>query len=294
MTSLVINMAAHQTDTDPWDWRGARAVVATMHSKQHAIADGLRAMELSFAELAAGFDTDCFGTFTRDIARAGDQREAARAKALAALERLPEARIGIASEGAFGPHPALPMLPGGFEIVLALDRLTGRELIGSDRTFETNYAQRIITTPAEAEAFAAAIGFPHHGIIVMDDVGQMPINKDIADPQQLHDVAGCALRANGRVWLETDMRAHRNPTRMASIARAARNLAAIWAARCPRCAQPGWIAAPAPGRPCAWCGGATGEHWTDVFQCGGCGHRETVTINPDHRADPGACPNCNP
>ncbi len=50
-----------------------------------------------------GANTDRFGTFSRDIERTGSQLDAARAKIAAGFEYAPSARIGLASEGSFGP-----------------------------------------------------------------------------------------------------------------------------------------------------------------------------------------------
>lgn len=120
-------MSAADADADDrWTLRGTLAVIATMHGKEPVIAEALAPLALAYAAPPAGFDTDRFGTFTRDVARAGGQLDAARAKANAALAANPQARVAIASEGAFGPHPELPLLPGGHELVLLLDRATAR------------------------------------------------------------------------------------------------------------------------------------------------------------------------
>ena len=37
---------------------------------------------------------------------------------------MPLARIGVASEGSFGPHPLFPFVPLGQEPVLLIDRET--------------------------------------------------------------------------------------------------------------------------------------------------------------------------
>ncbi|MDI1366436.1 MAG: hypothetical protein PSX79_16525 [bacterium] len=76
--------------------------------------------------LAMGLNTDRFGTFSRDVERTGSQLDAARAKIAAGFEYAPYARVGVASEGSFGPHPQIPFLPLGRELVLLIDRERGR------------------------------------------------------------------------------------------------------------------------------------------------------------------------
>jgi len=58
----------------------------------------------------AGLDTDGLGTFTGEVERPAPPRETALLKARLAIETtgLPRA---LASEGSFGPHPALGFVP---------------------------------------------------------------------------------------------------------------------------------------------------------------------------------------
>ncbi|MEG4641299.1 hypothetical protein QUB23_32890, partial [Microcoleus sp. Aus8_D4] len=93
------------------------AVLATMHHKERVMAPILK-RELGVKILIpADFDTDAFGTFTREVKRLGTQIEAARQKAAKALEMAGET-LAFASEGTFGPHPMMPYLPANREIVI--------------------------------------------------------------------------------------------------------------------------------------------------------------------------------
>ena len=49
-----------------------------------------------------------------------------------------------------------------------------------------------------------------------------------------------AVDPEGRVWLETDMRAHCNPTRMRSIRPLGLSLVRRLRTPCPACGSPGW------------------------------------------------------
>ena len=105
------------------------AVLATMHEKERAIAP-LFLQELGMTvTVMPNFDSDRFGTFTRDVARPGTQIEAARLKAQAVLAMTGET-VAIASEGAFSPHPMLPFSACDREIVLILDQTNGIEIVG--------------------------------------------------------------------------------------------------------------------------------------------------------------------
>ncbi|NJK28340.1 MAG: hypothetical protein HC925_07555, partial [Coleofasciculaceae cyanobacterium SM2_3_26] len=88
------------------------AAIATMHQKERAIAPivepalGIKTM------VPPQFDTDAFGTFTRDVDRAGSQVDAARRKAQKALE-VTGHTLAIASEGSLCfPIPAFPLGSG--------------------------------------------------------------------------------------------------------------------------------------------------------------------------------------
>lgn len=277
---------------------GAVAALATQHGKAAAIAPALAPLGLTVT--VPDVDTDAFGTFTRERPRPGDARAAARAKARAALAAAPHARYGLASEGSFGPHPALPLAAAGAELVLLLDRETGDSWWGEDVTLETTHAHADVRTVDEARAFAARVRFPSHAVVVaapdaVDVAGAAAVvAKGIADDAALDAAVRAALARWGAARVESDLRADRNPTRMAAIARAAADLEARLARACPACARPGWrMAGREPGRPCAWCGTPTGLVRAERWTCDGCGHAESrlLDVGP---ADPGSCPACNP
>src|SRR6478672_8816516 len=144
------------------------AVLATMHHKEKVIAPILE-LELGLKVIVpANLNTDRFGTFTREQPRPDSQLETARRKAKQALS-LTGGTLAIASEGAFGPHPQIPWLPCDREIILLLDQQQQVEIVGQILTTETNFASQTITNYSEAQTFAAKVGFPTHGLIVMSD-----------------------------------------------------------------------------------------------------------------------------
>ena len=276
------------------------AVLTTMHAKERVIAPILRDELGLIVGLSMGVNTDEFGTFSREVERTGSQLDAARAKIAAGFEYAPLARVGLASEGSFGPHPHIPFLAIGRELILMVDRDSGLELTGYDASPETNFGHAVACDLAAAFAFARRARFPEHGLIVMGCKDAQPapalmLDKDIPDEAALEAAVQKALKICGAAFVETDMRAHRNPTRMAAIERATRDLARRFHRRCPNCKVPGfdvteWIA----GLPCALCGEPTRVIMTEVMACRSCHHRVERKVTQDDSADPGQCDGCNP
>ena len=285
----------------PWGdlGKGTRAVLATMHGKERAIAP-LAARFLGFdVVVAEELDTDRFGTFSRDVERLGTPRDAARAKIAAAFRLDGEARVGIASEGSFGPHPSLPFAALDRELVLMVDRASGRELVGHHATMATNFAHQMVTEVGAGLAFAAKSGFPAHGVIVMgvlegQPAPQLALFKSIETVADLAAALERTIALNGAAHIETDMRAHRNPRRMRAIRRAMVDLVRRSRSLCPNCAWPGFaMTGRTYGLPCRWCASLTHLARAEVWTCEGCGHSEERPVAAT-TADPKHCEECNP
>lgn len=285
---------------DRFSYDNTPAVLATMHGKGRVIAPLLeRGLGLR-VELALGLNTDQFGTFSREIERKGSQLDAARAKIAAGFANVPCARVGIASEGSFGPHPYIPFLALDRELIVLIDRETGLELIGHDASPDTNFDHTIVSNVASAMEFADRAKFPHHGLIVIGCVDNQPapdevLIKDITDRASLEAAVSEVVNRCGAAFVETDMRAHRNPTRMSAIARATADLVRRFRSRCPGCAYPGFdVTERVPGLPCAWCSEPTRLIQREILCCRSCGHREERSATDETTADPGQCEGCNP
>lgn len=293
-----------EPETDPHLWEpdpfaGRVAALATMHGKERAVAPAL-ADALGLRVVRASVDTDRLGTFTREIPRAGTAREAARRKAELGLDAVPEAAIGLASEGSFGPHPRLPFVAGGVELVVLVDRARGLELAGTDVTTETNFAHARVDSVERALAFAAEHGFPSHAMIVLGLTDGRPdpargLHKGLTTPGALEAAVREVIAQGGSAHVESDMRAHLNPTRMRAIARAAADLARRARLACPACARPGFdVVERRPGLPCEDCGGPTLLPFAEIVACAGCGRREERPISTAPSAPAQHCPLCNP
>lgn len=282
-----------------FDLRGRHAVLATMHGKEAVIAPVLESALGLVVWVPEAFDTDRFGTFSGEIARKGSQRDAACSKLGAALDLMPEASIGIASEGSFGPHPHIPFLAVGREIVVLHDREAGLEITGHDLDLSPNYDEALVEDAASAIRFAKRVGFPAQGVIVIGTSDGAPdprryLCKSASSEEHLATAVRAAVGSSGGAHVATDMRAHRNPTRMVSIRRATEDLVNRYRSACPACRRPGFSPERTlSGLPCAWCGEPTLAARAEIEACAGCGFTREVPA-ASATADPGACPRCNP
>ncbi|UKO96024.1 DUF6671 family protein [Nostoc sp. UHCC 0870] len=276
------------------------AVIATMHHKEKVIAPLLE-QELGIrAIVPQEFNTDIFGTFTRDIKRPGTQIAAAKLKAQKALELTGE-NLAIASEGSFNPHPIVPYIYANLEIVVLLDKVNNLEIIGEEFSTDTNFNHQVVKSVAEAYEFAHKIGFPKHGICVWFEVSEncrSEVIKGINTEEKFLDAVNFALENahNNKINLETDMRAIYNPTRMKNIEKATRNLLHKINSCCPKCQTPGFeVTERIPGLPCEVCHTPTTLIHTVIYQCKKCGFRqEQLFPNGQKFANPAQCMYCNP
>ncbi len=275
-------------------FKNKKVVIATMHGKEKVIGKLLNEHFGVEAFVPDNFNTDTFGTFTRDIKRPGDQLETARKKAFAALEKT-GADIAIASEGSFSPHPSFPFVSSNVELVLLVDKEGKTEVRGHTRTSNTNHNHRKVSNIEEVLSFAKQIGFPEHGIIVRKNETSKKIYKDIRDWEELEDVAKKLFSGffTKTIFLETDMRAHRNPTRMKVIEEAASDLIKNLKSVCPDCGTVGFCKTQfIKGLPCATCNLETTIPGTFLYECQNC--RKKEERKEGDFAKPEDCSFCNP
>ncbi len=279
-------------------FHGRTIVLATMHQKERAIAPILEHHLGARVIVPQDFNTDEFGTFTRTVKRPSDQVNTARIKAEKAMA-LTGLTVAIASEGSFGPHPAMPLLRCDYEIVMLCDRTHDLELVGCALSTDTNYSHQQVTSLEAALAFAKTIGFPSHGLVAMPDAQpsqSSSIVKGIVTEIELVETVTCFLKDFGQVHLETDMRAMHNPMRMQVIAQATQDLVKKLSRCCPQCGFPGF--APTeykPGLPCALCGLPTRLTLAVINRCQRCQFTQSTDFPDGHKqADPSQCSYCNP
>lgn len=276
------------------------AVLATMHHKEKVIAPIIEQELGTKVIVPQDFDTDRFGTFTREVKRTGNQIEAARLKAEKALDAT-GATLALASEGTFGPHPSSPFIPCNREVVLLLDKTNELEIVGQELSIETNFSHTIVESLQEAQDFADTVGFPEHALVVMlssSPKSQDEIIKGIKTTEQLVEAIEFALNSSqdGKVYIETDMRALYNPTRMKNIAKATHDLVRKLNNACPNCSCPGFeLVQRKNGLLCAYCNLPTQLTLTAIYKCQKCGFSQEIFF-PDglQKADPSQCMYCNP
>lgn len=274
-----------------------RVCLTTRHGKQRALARPFRA-GLGAELVVSDCDTDQFGTFSGEIDRRADALTTCRRKAELGLEAS-GLSLGLASEGSFGPHPAVPWLAAGLELLLFIDRERQLQVVEQRLELRTNYGRFRLDPGADHAPWLQRIGFPGHAVIVRPGAGPpQPCVKGIQSLEGLERaIAHCRAQGQGApLVLETDMRAHRNPTRMASIRRLGFQLARRLASTCPACQSPGWgPIATIPGLPCSWCGSPTELSRSEQWGCVACDHRqERPRADGRQQADPAHCPYCNP
>jgi hypothetical protein len=286
------------TDDPPPDtpYAGRHVALLTQHGKERVIAPVIEPALGCRVERVRGYDTDRLGTFTRSIPRAGTQLDAARKKARIGME-LAGLPLGLASEGSFGPDPMLGVIPWNVELLVFLDDESGIEIVGFAQG-RANHAHVLAGEWAAAEAFARQAGFPVHHLVVRPEGENDPRHrKGIAGWADLEAAFRWAQSeaAGGPVFLESDLRAHANPTRMDMIQLAARDLATRLQSRCPSCGAPGfWLVERMAGLPCRDCGAPTRQTRADVHGCVSCAHRATRERTDALFADPQRCDECNP
>ncbi len=281
-------------------FKDRECVIATMHKKEEAIAPIIE-KELGIKVFVPNdFDSDKFGTFTGDIERMGDQYEAARHKGKGAM-KLYKKTLSISSEGTFGPHHEVFFVPVNKEIVMLIDSEKDIEFTGVSITTETNFSHATVKSFEEAYEFALKSGFPEHGIVIKVEkslIRKPIIIKGITKKEELKREFEFAIKKSRKkeIYIETDMRALYNPTRMKNIEAATKDLVKNLFNLCPKCNWPGFgVIDRKKGLPCRGCGFPTNHILLDIYSCKKCGHSEEKKYpNNKESVDPGECSYCNP
>ena len=280
-------------------YTGRIVTLATKHGKGKIVSRVFYAAMGAMVRVPPALDTDLFGTFTGEVPRPGPPRQTAVKKARLGMQIAGEP-LGTASEGSFGPHPHFPWISSDHELVVFLDDELGMELSESFFTTDTNFGHCSVANSQVMESFLERALFPSHALIVRPNDSFCPktILKGITDPAALQTaiLKSASLSGDGRAHVETDMRAHLNPTRQKAIRRVTFRLARRIVSPCPACAAPGWGREDVtPGLPCVECGSSTDLVRFEVFRCWRCSHSAELERS-DGRcyAEARDCPRCNP
>lgn len=275
---------------------GREVTIVTKHGKEQVIGPCLQSLTGVSWKVADGVDTDQLGTFAGEIERADDPITCARRKCLLALEQT-DCDLVLSSEGSFGPHPTIGFIPANEEILLLMDRRHNREIIARVLSTSTNYHGEQIRSREELSEFIKRVEFPSHGLIIRAAQNDFTgLQKGITDPVVLHNLFASIVKLNGSAYVETDMRAMFNPTRMNVIKETALRLAYKMNSRCPECGTPGFdISEYAPGLPCAQCNAPTRSSLIAVSTCSHCSYTHQQYYPKGKKVeDPTYCDYCNP
>jgi hypothetical protein len=277
-------------------FKGRKAIIATKHQKEQVILPLVKEQLGIEVFVPHDYDTDKFGTFTGEISREGNALDAVRKKCLDAMN-IYGYDLGIASEGSFGSHPSVFFAQADDELVLLIDKKNDLEIIARELSLETNFSSEKISTYPQLQTFAQQVHFPSHGLIIKDsDEKDAKIYKDITDWNDLKRIYAAVSSISSSIYVETDMRAHRNPTRMQVIEKATQNLIKKIHTLCPNCQTPGFdVSELIKGLPCEWCQSPTESLLAIQYTCKKCNHT-TLEKYPKgkHYESSEFCSYCNP
>ena len=277
-------------------FKGRHLLIATMHEKEKVIAPILE-KELGVKSLVAiNLNTDELGTFTGEFERKDDPITTARKKCFLAME-IYDCDLAIASEGSFGPHPSMFFVHADDEFLLFMDRKNNLEIIEREISTATNFNSSEINTDTELLEFAEKSKFPSHSLIIRktkDDFSE--IVKGINTSEQLTNTFKRFISNFGTAYIETDMRAMYNPTRMKVIKDATKKLAKKINSLCPNCKTPGFgITEVNQGLPCESCNFPTRSTLSYLFTCQKCSFvKEQKYPKNKFTEEPTYCDICNP
>jgi len=273
-----------------------KLVIATKHQKESVIAPLFEKAFNVICFVPESFDTDTLGTFTGEIERKDDPIVTLRNKCLQAME-LTNCDLGVASEGSFGSHPTIFFAHADDEFLILIDKKNNFEIVERELTLKTNFNGSEVKTEDDLTEFANRAKFPSHALILRKEKdAKTEIIKGITDWAALKESFHQLVKKGGSAFVETDMRAMFNPTRMEVIENAAIKLIEKIKSVCPSCTTPGFgVTEAKQGLPCSLCGHETRSTLSYIYQCKNCAFsREEMFPLKKTEEDPMFCDMCNP
>lgn len=277
-------------------FEGRRLVIATKHGKEAVLAPILERELGVHCYSLPQFDSDMFGTFSGEVERLEDAMFTARLKCEKAME-MAQCDLAISSEGSFGNHPSFYFLPADDEIILLLDKKHNASFSSRELSIDTNFGAAEISTFDELIDFAKKSKFPTHGLILRKSKSSCEnIIKGITDWTDLKESFFKLIKGSSSLFVETDMRAMHNPSRMKVISKAAEKLIETLKSTCPSCHFPGFsVVKMKEGLPCELCQFPTRSIISHIYSCQKCLEtKEILYPNQKMAEDPAFCDNCNP
>ncbi len=277
-------------------FEGRELLIVTKHQKEQVLAPILEQALGVCCSVSEGFDTDIFGTFSGEIHRNDSPINVARKKCLEAMA-LTNADLAIASEGSFGPHPSIYFIPADEEYLLLIDKKYGLEIAIKELSLETNFSASEVSSEEELMEFAAMVKFPSHGLILRKSKSDYSnVTKGIIDEATLRKKFQELFVHFSSVFVETDMRAMYNPTRMNVIREAVHKLISKMNVHCPSCEMPGFgVTESLSGLPCERCGFPTRGILSVIHTCQKCRFTQEVKYPNNVFSEKAMyCDSCNP
>ncbi|PQB06469.1 hypothetical protein BST83_04240 [Polaribacter filamentus] len=277
-------------------FNGRKLIIATKHKKESVIAPILEKGLGVRCFTDETFDTDALGTFTGEIERKLDPIATARQKCLLAM-KMNNCDLGVASEGSFGSHPTLFFASADDEFLIFIDKKNNLEIIARELSMETNFNGSEIENEKDLLEFAESVKFPSHGLILRKSkTDYSDIIKGITKLQDLKKAFHLLYKNFNGVYVETDMRAMYNPSRMTIIENATKKLVDKVNSCCPQCNIPGFGVTDAKkGLECSLCGSATNSTLSYIYICQHCQYtKEEMYPHKKSTEDPMYCDYCNP
>lgn len=277
-------------------FKNRNLIIATKHKKESVIAPILEDKLGVRCFVDDEFDTDAFGTFSGEIEREKDALETIRLKCLAAMDKN-NCDLAVASEGSFGPHPSIYFANADDELIMLIDKKNNLEIIAREISLETNFNAKLIRNKAELLDFTTTVCFPSHALIIKNNQNDYSfIRKGIKDETLLVSYFEYCCKTFGQAYIETDMRAMFNPTRMKVIESAVNKLIQNIESTCPQCSKPGFVITDViSGLPCELCNFPTNSMLFHKLTCSTCGFQENKKFpHGKEFEDPMFCNRCNP
>jgi len=233
--------------------------------------------------------TPTFSALHRDITREGSQLDAARKKARIGME-LSGLSIGLAARFV-RLDPFTGMLPGTGTVDLDRRRWASSYRNSAGKTIFLTVWSRV----GRRQRISPI------GRFSRTPPGGRPEDEttpNSAKGWQIAQLRGCGnlgieFRANRRAFVETDMRAFANPTRLENIRLAAVDLGRRLSSFCPVCSAPGFVLVTGAGTALRDCGTPTNEVKADIHRCVRCEHQMLVEREREY-ASARYCDYCNP
>jgi hypothetical protein len=187
----------------------------------------------------------------------------------------------------------------GINQVLFIDKKNGLEIRGHHSTSEVHSGGEYVSSVADAVSFAQKHNFPETGVVLKyRKSGMFKVYKNISTIEDLMCRVEKMLSYPfvRKIFIETDMRAHKNPLRMNAIEQATKDLLKNINSLCPQCGAPGFVVSDVqPGLACDSCSLPTDLPLSEIYTCAVCSYSQSnIVVTQKTTMTSVFCKHCNP